>query len=342
VWGQRPGQPLRVRFQFLWSIDRTSLVTKKRVTKARNFSIIGPTASGKTAAATALARRHSDVELVSIDAMAVYRGLDIGTAKPNAEEREGLIWHCIDLVEPTEEFSVAQFQHEFQSAVAQIADRGHRAIFVGGTGLYHRAAVDGLELAGRYEDIAAGLEARANLPGGAHELYLELKELDPVAASKINATNVRRIVRALEVTLGSGRLFSSFGMGMTVYGTTEVPIIGLAISRAQLQSRIERRLATQLEAGFVDEVKGVIGRPGQLSKTAAQALGYRELVDFLEDRTTYEEAIALIISRTKRFAKRQEAWFRRDPRVIWMDALTDDLVDRLDLVFCASLPAEPK
>lgn len=312
------------------------------MTKPRNISIIGPTASGKTAAAVALARRYCDIELVSIDAMAVYRGLDIGTAKPTAKEREGLTWHCIDLVEPTEEFSVAQFQREFEFATKTIADRGHRAIFVGGTGLYHRAAVDGLELAGRYEEIAQDLEARADTPDGVEKLYLELEELDPVAASKMNATNVRRIVRALEVTLGSGRLFSSFGSGMTVYATSEVPIVGLAISRSDLQSRIERRLALQLEAGFVEEVKSVIERVGQLSKTAAQALGYRELIDFLEDRTTYEEAIALIISRTKRFAKRQEAWFGRDPRVIWIPAQDSGLVERLDLLFSGLLPASSK
>ena len=300
------------------------------MTTARNLSIIGPTASGKTAAAVALARRIGDAELVSVDAMAVYRGLDIGTAKPTSEERAGLIWHCIDLVEPTEEFSVAQFQYAFKRATKEIAERGHRAILVGGTGLYHRAAVDGLELAGRYEEIAVILEERAAVPGGVEELFRELHERDPAAALKMNATNVRRIVRALEVTIGSGRPFSSFGSGMTVYKTTEVPIAGLAIARAQLSSRIEERLASQLEAGFVDEVQEVIGRVGQLSKTAAQALGYRELIDFLEGRTTYSEAIARIVLRTKRFARRQEAWFGRDPRVVWMDALAGDLVDRLD------------
>ncbi len=308
------------------------------MTTARSLSIVGPTASGKTAAAVALARRYGDIELVSVDAMAVYRGLDIGTAKPTSSEREGLVWHCIDLVEPTEEFSVAQFQHAFESALTQIAGRGHRAVLVGGTGLYHRAAVDGLELAGRYGEIAVALEARAAIPGGAETLYRELRELDPIAASRIEATNVRRIVRALEVTLGSGRPFSSFGSGMTVYGATEVPIAGLAIARAELASRIECRLARQLEEGFVEEVKEVIGRVGRLSKTAAQALGYRELIDFLEARTTYSEATARIVSRTKRFARRQEAWFRRDPRVVWIDALGSDLVDRLDELLTSPRP----
>lgn len=306
------------------------------VTSARSISIIGPTASGKTAAAVALARRHDDIELVSIDAMAVYRGLDIGTAKPTAEERDGIIWHCIDLVEPTEEFSVAHFQLAFDRASREIAERGHRAILVGGTGLYHRAAVDGLVLAGRYPRIAAELEARATTPAGIADLYLELSQRDPVAASRMLPTNARRIVRALEVTLGSGHPFSSFGPGMTDYPELAVPIVGLSISRSDLAPRIESRLARQLEAGFVDEVRDLLGRVGALSRTAAQALGYRELIDFLEGRTTHPEAIARILARTRRLAKRQEAWFRRDPRVAWMDALDDALVEELDRVLAQS------
>ena len=274
--------------------------------------------------------------------MAVYRGLDIGTAKPTADERAGLIWHCIDLVEPNEEFSVAKFQSAFELASKAIEGRGHRAILVGGTGLYHRSAVDGLELAGRFAEIAADLEARAKRPGGAEELYQRLQALDPEAASKMNATNVRRIVRALEVTCGSGRPFSSFGPGMTVYASSDLPIVGLAISREDLQSRIERRLVLQLEAGFVKEVEGVLERIGQLSKTAAQALGYRELIDFLEGRSTYEDAIARIISRTRRLARRQQAWFQRDPRVIWLNAQDGHLVDQLDQVLAGSCPKPPK
>jgi len=318
------------------------LVVRDDVTRAHHISIVGPTASGKTAAAVALARRHLDIELISIDAMAVYRGLDIGTAKPRAHEREGIVWHCIDLVEPTEEFSVAQFQHAFLLAKKEIEGRGHRAIYVGGTGLYQRAAVDGLDLAGRYAEIATDLAARAQAPGGVEALYVELKELDPVAAERINATNLRRILRALEVTLGSGRPFSTFGSGMAVYASSEVPIVGLEMSGDELASRIERRLLVQLEEGFAEEVAEIVRRVGPLSRTAAQALGYRELIEFLERRTTYEEAIALIIARTKRFARRQKAWFRRDPRVQWMDALDEDLVDHLDLSLLSSSPTTTK
>lgn len=302
---------------------------------AGNLAIVGSTASGKTAAAVALARRHDDIELVSVDAMAVYRHLDIGTAKPDVDERRGIMWHLIDLVDPNEEFSVARFQQEFIAAREAIVARDHGAIFVGGTGLYHRAAVDGLELAGRYDEIASQLEARVGEPGGPEELYRRLSELDPIAATKMNPTNVRRIVRALEVTLGSGRPFSSYGKGMANYQASPVTIVGLDIARDLLAERIERRLDAQLAGGFLQEVAYVHRTFGGLSKTAGQALGYRELTDFLAGRTTLATARELIISRTKRFARRQQAWFRRDPRVIWIDALAPDLVDRLDVLYCA-------
>jgi tRNA dimethylallyltransferase len=294
------------------------------------FAIIGPTASGKTAAAVALARRHGDVELVSVDAMAVYRHLDIGTAKPSQEERLGLSWHLVDLVDPNEEYSVARFQQDFSVAQAAINDRGHRTILVGGTGLYHRAAIDGLEFAGRYEEIARELGAQALEPDGLPKLYERLCELDPIAASKMNPSNARRIVRALEVSLGSGRPFSSFGLGMTNYPSAEVTIVGFGIARDILATRIEHRLDLQLANGFIEEVDRVHQLFGGLSKTAGQALGYRELIGYLDGQMSLGAARELIISRTKRFARRQEAWFRRDPRVIWLDALDSDLVDQLD------------
>ncbi len=321
VWGQRPGQPLRIRERY-----------DHRVT-GRSLALIGPTASGKTAAAVALARRYDDVELLSVDAMAVYRRLDIGTAKPTRDERIGLNWHLIDLIDPDEEYSVAQFQDAALRARGEIDGREHRALYVGGTGLYHRAVVDGLELAGQYSEVAAELAQRAAQPHGLEELHSELSLLDPVGAARISPSNERRLLRALEVTKGSGQPFSSFGTGMTNYEPTEVLLAGLLISRSELGQRIEQRLNRQLEAGFLDEVAAIRRDFGGLSRTAAQALGYRELIAYLEGKSSLEEARAIIISRTKRFAKRQEAWFRRDPRVIWMDALDVNLVDRLDDLF---------
>ena len=306
------------------------------------LAIVGPTASGKTAAAVALARRHGDIELVSVDSMAVYRYLDIGTAKPTADEREGVIWHLIDLVDPDEEFSVARFQVELRGALAEIERRGHRAVLVGGTGLYHRAAIDGLDLAGRYGEIAGGLEREAGQPGGAERLYKRLCILDPLAASKVNPTNTRRIVRALEVTLGSGRPFSSYGSGFMTYPDSGVSLVGLHIARPVLDERIAIRLDAQLDGGFVDEVDRVRSTFNTLSRTAAQALGYRELIEYLSGTKTLAEAREHILARTRRFARRQVAWFRRDPRVVWVDALGADLVDHLDAVLCGEpLKSDP-
>ena len=183
--------------------------------------IVGPTGTGKTALALDLARLAPErYELVSVDAMAVYRDLDIGTAKPTPAERAAAPWHLIDIVDPSEEFSVAAFQAEARRVLSGIDARGHLALLVGGTGLYHRAVVDGLEIPGRFPREAAELEQLADRPGGLAELFGRLSELDPVAASRVEPGNRRRIVRALEVTLGSGRPFSSFGPGLLSYRST--------------------------------------------------------------------------------------------------------------------------
>ena len=293
------------------------------------LAIVGPTASGKTALAVRVARLLGDAELVSLDAMAVYRGLDIGTAKPTNVERAGLLWHLTDLVEPYEEFTVAEFQAAFWRVRTEIASRGHRQIYVGGTGLYHRAAVDGLELGGRFEEIAAELADKAETPGGPAALYAELSAADPLAASRMNPANIRRIVRALEVVRGTGRPFSSFGEGLGSYPSSEVVTIGLHLSRPVLSKRISARLAAQLDAGLLAEVEALRTMYGRLSKTASQALGYRELFSHLDGEISLEEAIALIEARIRRFAKRQEAWFRRDPRVTWFEADEANLDQRI-------------
>ncbi len=293
-------------------------------------ALVGPTASGKTALAVALARDLTGVELVSVDAMAVYRGLDIGTAKPTAAERAGVVWHLVDLVEPSEEFSVARFQAAAEAAFEEIASRGHVALLVGGTGLYHRAVVDGLELPGRFPPLAAELEREARAPGGAEALYARLSALDPLAASRILPGNLRRIVRALEVCLGTGRPFSSFGPGLGSYDERDVACFGLRPERVELDARIATRLDEQLAVGFLDEVRALMAAGG-LSRTARQALGYRELLDHLEGRTDLETARRLTVSRTRAFARRQESWFRRDPRITWLEGDATDAFDTLKL-----------
>ncbi len=300
-------------------------------------AIVGATATGKTRLAVALAQRLGGCEAISVDAMAVYRGLDIGTAKPSRVEQNALRWHGINCVAPSEEFSVAAFQRIALDAVDAIASAGRVPMLVGGTGLYHRAVLDALEIPPHDPARRARLERMAveDLPA----LYDRLVHLDPLAASRIVPTNARRVVRALEVIEGTGRPFSSFGPGLGQYPPATWRIVGLRLERAALDVAITERLDAQLAAGFVDEVAGLLARPGGLSRTARQALGYREIIEHLGGRRRFAETRAEILRRTRRFARRQEAWFRRDPRILWFDAAADDLVDAvLAGIACATTP----
>jgi len=292
------------------------------------LTIVGPTASGKSALAMDLARRHPDIELVSVDSMQVYRGMDIGTAKPSRADQAEVRHHLIDIVEPDDDYTASRFQVDVAAALVDIGSRGHRAVLVGGTGLYLRAAVDELEIPGRYPEVRVGLEAEPDMA----TLYRRLIELDPTAADRMEPENRRRVVRALEVTIGSGRPFSSFGPGLETYPSLSFPIVGLRLDRAELDRRIAGRYAAQLEAGFVDEVRTLAARPGGLSRTALQALGYRELLDHLAGETSLADAIERAETRTRRFARRQERWFRRDPRIEWVEAGHNALADTASIL----------
>lgn len=267
--------------------------------------------------ALAAALAAGDVELVAADAMQVYRRMDIGTAKPTAAERAEVRHHAIDLVDPWDAFTLADYQRAERAAEVDIAARARRAVLVGGTGLYVRAVVDGLELPGQWPALRAELEAEAVVDTPA--LHARLRALDPVAASKMEPTNARRVVRALEVCLGSGRPFSSFGPGLDAYPATPVVQIGLGWPRDLLARRIERRVGAMMGAGLLDEVRGLAAGPAPMSPTARQALGYKELLDHLEGRCGLDEAVATIVTRTRQFAVRQDRWFRRDPRIRWID-----------------------
>ena len=297
--------------------------------------VVGPTASGKSEVALAAARLAGDVELVAVDAMQVYRGMDIGTAKPTAGERAEVVHHCLDLVDPAEEFTLAAYQAAERAAEAGAAARGRRLVLVAGTGLYQRAVLDGLELPGQWPELRAELEAQA--VHGLAALRARLEELDPVAAARMEPPNARRIVRALEVCLGSGRPFSSFGPGLDTYPATGATQIGLRWPRQVLAERIERRVHAMMAAGLLDEVRGLADRPVALSRTARQALGYKELLDHLEGRCGLDEAVATVVVRTRQFAVRQDRWFRRDPRIRWVD-MTTGPADALPAVLEALRP----
>ncbi len=307
-------------------------------------ALVGPTASGKSAIALEAADRiggrpttdgiHGPavVELVSVDSMAVYRGMDIGTAKPTAEVRARVPYHLIDLVDPSDEFTVQQFQRAARTALADIAERGNTALLVGGTGLYLRSVVDDLTFPGRFPEVAAELSDRIDGAGPEgssgqeavlEQLHHRLAALDPVAAARIEPSNRRRLVRALEVTLGAGRPFSEFGPGLEQYPPSGVTLVGIAPEADELDRRIGDRFVQLMDRGFLDEVVGLAARPGGISRTARQALGYRELLAHLEEGLPLAEAVALAVQRTRTFARRQRAWFRRDPRIVWVDPTGD-------------------
>jgi tRNA dimethylallyltransferase len=282
-------------------------------------SLLGVTASGKSEAAQDLARRRGDVEIVSVDSMCVYRGVDIGTSKPTPAQQAEVAHHLLNLVEPDEEFTVLEFQQAAREALRGIARRGHHALLVGGTGLYLRAVVDDLQFPGRYPEVKAALEAELDERVEVPALHARLAVLDPVAAGRMEPTNRRRVVRALEVTLGSGRPFSTFGPGLESYPPTPVTMIGLARSTEEVDRRIADRFARWMEEGLLDEVRELAARPAGISRTARQALGYRELLAHVEEGAALEACAEEAVRRTRSFARRQASWFRRDPRIVWTD-----------------------
>lgn len=294
---------------------------------SRHVALVGPTASGKSAVALVVARSRPDLEIVTVDSMQVYRGMDIGTAKPTAAERAEVPHHLLDVADASEDYTVKRFQVDAREAIAGIEERGHRALLVGGTGLYLRALVDDLDIPGRWPELRAELEAEAAATGP-EALHRRLAELDPVAASRMEPTNTRRIVRALEVTVGSGRPFSTYGPGLGQHGPGErFAQIGLDVDVDDLRHRIAGRYAAQLDAGFLDEVRVLAARPAGLSRTACQALGYKELLAHVDGELDLDAAVDLAIRRTRQFARRQRAWFRRDPRIAW--ARPDDVENLL-------------
>ncbi|MEO6317801.1 MAG: tRNA (adenosine(37)-N6)-dimethylallyltransferase MiaA [Acidimicrobiales bacterium] len=292
--------------------------------------LVGATASGKSELAMELARRDPSWELISVDSMQVYRRMDIGTAKPSLAERAEVPHHLLDLLEPWEDGTVAWFQRRAQAAIADIEARGRRALLVGGTGLYVQAVVDDLEIPRQFADVRRILEGDSDTAA----LHERLRELDPVAAGRMEPGNRRRILRALEVTLGSGRAFSSFGPGVDAHPPTSFAMVGLRRDGAELRARIVDRFRQQMADGFLHEVIALRADPHGVSRTAAQALGYRELGEHLDGGGTLDAALDLAVRRTGRFARRQWAWFRRDPRITWLDVAIDDnpLVDDLAAV----------
>ncbi len=289
-------------------------------------ALVGPTASGKSQAGLALAEAFGS-DVASVDSMLVYRGMDIGTAKPSAGDRARVPHHLIDLVEPSERFTVSRFQEEARAVMAQAGS----PLLVGGSGLYFRAVVDGLVFPPEDAVVRAALQAEADELGG-DDLYARLSKADPVAAAKIDPANVRRIIRALEVTAITGAPFSDFAKAWERYDPTRARIAGVAMERDVQARRIGSRVQAMLEAGWLDEVRALVARGFGAWLTATQAIGYAELTRHLDGRLELDEAVEHIVRRTKELARRQTAWFRRDPRIRWFEVGDAGAIEVVDEV----------
>lgn len=285
-------------------------------------AIVGPTAVGKSEVAIEIAQKIGS-EIVSADSMQIYRYMDIGTAKPTIEERELVPHHMIDIVYPDEEFSAADFQKRAKSCIKSIYQNDKIPLVVGGTGFYINALCYDYTFspAGKDENLREHLKKEAE-EKGADYLYNQLVQIDPEAAAKIHPNNLRRIIRALEVCKTTGKPFSYY-VKMTKMGKSpyDLLIFGLTMSRDELYRRINKRVVSMIEKGFIDEVEKLLEMGYDKNLKSMQGLGYRQVIQYLEGRLTLDEAIDLIARDTRRYAKRQYTWFLRDQNIIWLDIL---------------------
>ncbi len=276
--------------------------------------------------------------MISADSMQVYKGMNIGTAKITPEEMQGVPHYLIDIIDPSQPFSVAEYQRIAREKIGKVAGRGKIPILVGGTGLYVRAVIDKLDFpAGETASkVRRQLEERAEKEG-AVALYEELIQKDPASADIVHPKNVRRVIRALEVIELTGRPFSEFHREWTnresIYN---LEMFGLAVDRELLRRRVNERVDKMISAGLLDEVKDLVAHGYEGFLTSQQAIGYKELIGYLKGEESFEEAVENIKARTRQYAKRQLTWFRADPRIKWIDVtdksidkVVDDIVDKL-------------
>jgi tRNA dimethylallyltransferase len=288
-------------------------------------AVVGATAAGKTGLSLDLAERL-DGEIVNTDAMAVYRGMDVGTAKPPVSERRGVPHHLLDLLDVTEPLTVAEFQGWARAAIADVRGRGRTPVLVGGSALYTRAVLDRFEFPGTDPAVRRALEADLEAVGPV-ALHRRLAAADPEAAERILPDNGRRIVRALEVVTITGRPFSA-SLPSHEYVDPHTVQIGVDIDRETLDPRIESRVRAMFDTGLVDEVRRLLEAGLAEGRTARSAIGYREVASYLAGELTLDQAIEATITATRRFSRRQDGWFRKDPRVVWVPWDARDRVER--------------
>jgi tRNA dimethylallyltransferase len=292
--------------------------------KNRVIAVVGPTAAGKSDLGVALAR-ILDGEVINADSMQLYRGMDIGTAKLSPAERQAVPHHLLDIWDVTQAANVADYQRLARAEIDRLHTEGRVPVLVGGSGLYVRAAIDALEFPGTDAAVRARLEAELDMRGSG-ALHARLAAVDPEAARAILPSNGRRIVRALEVVEITGRPFAANLPGPEgVYDTVQ---IGVDVPRPELDERIALRVDRMWDAGLVDEVRALEAVGLREGRTASRALGYQQVLAALAGECTEDEARATTVRATKRFARRQDSWFRRDPRVHWLTARGTELADQ--------------
>lgn len=284
--------------------------------------IAGPTAVGKTQVALALAR-GMPAEIVCADSRILYRGLDIGTAKPSRADREAVPHHLLDVADPDQVVTLAEYQHLAIRALEEIRGRARLPLLVGGTGLYIRAVVDGLVI----PPVAPQWVLRAELEeeertSGPGTLHQRLAQVDPEAASRIHPRNIRRIIRALEVQAQTGVPMSALRRAAPA-PAEPVVMVALTLDRARLYNRIDRRIDAQLAAGLIEEVRALLRSGYTRTLPALQAIGYKEIVAYVDGAHSREDAVSLLRRNTRHYAKRQLTWFRADPRYRWLDVGDD-------------------
>lgn len=297
----------------------------------RPIAVVGPTASGKSAVSLALAEELSG-EVVNIDSMQLYRGMDIGTAKLPVDERRGIPHHQLDVWDITKPASVAEYRASAVADVESIMNRGKRPIIVGGSMMYVQALVDEWDFPPTDPHVRARWEQQLDRIG-VHALHDHLATVDPEAARIIERNDPRRTVRALEVIELTGRPFAASQPPKNSTPRWNLRLVGLWADADWLNPRIEQRVCEMFDAGFVDEVRGLIEQGLVRESTAGKAIGYSQVLDYLEGECSLDEAIEATVMGTRRYARRQRSWFRRDPRIEWLDAAAPDVVDRaLNLV----------
>ncbi len=292
-----------------------------KVSNSPKLVIVGTTAAGKSSVAMEVARSVKNIEIISVDSMQIYRGMDIGTAKPTRDELAEIPHHMIDIVDPEDEYTISQFQNQAEQVLKDIDQRSSYPLLVGGTGLYLRSILDKLTIPSQYPKVLKEISKESDTA----KLHKHLDELDPLAASRMEKNNRRRILRALEVSIGSGKPFSSFGPGLDKYPKTDFKVFGLRWSREAINERITQRYKDQLEEGFLDEVEKLFNSGKTVSRTAAQALGYKHFYKYLKGEVGFDDALNHAITDTRKFARKQERWFRRDPRICWVDIVGNPL-----------------